>query len=275
MKPISTYFDYRQFLKDWFEAQKQINGFMSYRYMAAKVSMDPSHIVKIFHGQLHLSDAKVDDFVKLCDLNEEQESYFRLLVLYNKARNEKEQKIYLEKLLGFTETETAEISRDQYMFFTKWYYTAIWCALDIFEFKDDFSLLGNFLQPAISAAEAQEGIELLQRLHLVEKTDDGIWRSTDLNLSTGENWRSLAIQEYQKELMRLSVDSLERFPKEQRDISTLSLVADATVLEECRIITAEYRKNLQRISNQCKNPDRILQINVQTFPLTSIKGAKK
>ena len=67
--------------------------------------------------------------------------------------------------------------------------------------------------------------------------------------------------------MELGIHSLEYIPKEQRDVTTLTLNVDQKIFEELRSATEEYRKAIRRISNLCETADRVVQVNIQIFPI--------
>lgn len=269
MPCIFSYYDYRQFLREYLHELKERNPFFSYRYVGGKVGMDASYVLKVIQGLLHLSEKKIPSFAAFCKLNEREAEYFRLMVLFNKARTVEEGRVYFERMMDINERPAMKLERDQYLFFTKWYYSAVWCALNEFRCKKNFAELGGHLRPAISAAEAKEAVQLLERLRLIQRDAEGIFINSQENISTGKAWHSMAVQQYQKEMIRLGEESLERFPKAERDISTLTLNVGKEVLEELRSVTEEYRRTVARLSNRSEGTDRVYQLNIQLFPLTA------
>ncbi len=274
MPSVFAYHDYRAYLKDAIAELRAGSPLWTYRQVGAKVGMDPSQVLKIAQGQLHLSDKKVEDFVRFCKLVGTEAEYFRLLVLFNKARSPGQAKLYFEQMLALAGVPALEVTRDQYAFFAEWYHTAIWCSLAVFGCTDNYKALGAFLSPSVSASAAEESLHLLERLGLAARDPQGRWRSTERHLTTGKDWRSLAVSAYQREMGRLGMEALERFPKEERDYSTLTLNVGPGGLEELRVATEEYRRTLARLSNQCENGDRVYQLNVQLFPLTATSGGQ-
>jgi uncharacterized protein (TIGR02147 family) len=69
-------------------------------------------------------------------------------------------------------------------------------------------------------------------------------------------------------MLKLSTQSIERFEAKQRDISALILsICRENFLElKSRIIS--FRKELMELASGEENPDRVVQINIQLFPLT-------
>ena len=74
----------------------------------------------------------------------------------------------------------------------------------------------------------------------------------------------------QKEMLQLSFESLERFPKEERDVSTLSFTLDEDSLIDAREILEKCRTDIKGLSNSVDNAERIFELNLQLFPLTNL-----
>lgn len=271
MKSIYNYYDYRLFLKDFYQEKKEELPYFSYRYISHKVKMDSSYVIKVMQGQLHISPKKIEAFIALCNLNQRESTYFETLVYFNRAKTDREKKLYFEKLLNYYRSSQKKIEKKQYHFFQKWYYSATWSLLNFYSFNGNYSELAQMHAPAISVKEAKESITLLIDLGLVEKNLDGKYKVTDQNITTGGEWNSFAITQYQKEMIQKAGESLERFPKKIRNISTLTMNVPDDMLNIVEDFTGNFRKSLIQLANSCQDTDkdnRVFQLNIQLFPLS-------
>ena len=162
MKSLFHYFDYQEFLRDFFEEKKRENPCLSLRSMAAKVEMDPGFFLKVMQGKLHVGAKVVPrlrDFLKLTD---REGRYFELLVKYNKAKNPSDIKLYFEALVAVRDSKARPVQESMYAFYQKWHHGAIHALLSIYEFRGKFKELGSLLSPSISAAEAKASGRLSQ-----------------------------------------------------------------------------------------------------------------
>ena len=100
MKSVKEYLEYRDFLRDFYTEKKSLNTLYSLRYMGNKVAVDPSHLVKIFQRQRHIGNLLIDVFINYCGLNGPDAEYFANLVRFNKAKSDRDSKMYYEKLLA-------------------------------------------------------------------------------------------------------------------------------------------------------------------------------
>ena len=274
MISVFDYLDYRQYLRDFYVQQKKTASFFSYRYIGNKVGMDSSFLIKVLQGHLHIADDRIDKFTKICGFNEKEAAYFHALVHFNKAKTEKESKLYFEKMLSTNTAKSDKLGENQYEFFQKWYYSAVWSLLDGHPFHGDPKDLGLLLAPPINPKEAKAALKLLEDLKLIERKEDGEYRAVGLNLTTGKEWRSVAITQYQREMIKLAEESLERFRKEERDVSTLTMNIPEAAMPEIRELASEFRESLKKLVNSYTETDRVYQLNIQMFPLTKKRDRK-
>ena len=76
------------------------------------------------------------------------------------------------------------------------------------------------------------------------------------------------MRDFQAETLRLARESLERHPKEERDISTVTLAVSRRALPELKERIAEFRKSLLGMVKESPDYDEVYQFNVQLFPVT-------
>jgi uncharacterized protein (TIGR02147 family) len=269
MKKVFEYFDYQIFLHDFYEEKKKENACISYRYLGAKLHLDPGFLLKVIQGKQHLAQKSIPHLCDFFKFSEREKEYFQLLVCYNKSKSATDIKLYFEKLVQLKDTRAKSLQASQYAFYQKWYHSAIHALLSIHPFNSNYKHLASLLTPAISAAQARESIRLLARLGIVQRDEAGIYRPRHAFLTTGEKWQSVAIHQFQKENLRLSAEALEHQPKEIRDISTATVALSSKDLPEIRERIRQLRQAILTLENENK-PDIVFQINIQAFPVTSI-----
>ena len=146
MKSIREYLEYRDFLRDYYTEKKNESPFYSLRYMGGKVMVDPSHLVKIFQHRRHIGNSLIDMFIDHCGLAGADAEYFANLVRFNKAKSDREAKLYYEKLLALKGSGARSLEKSQYDFYTQWYHSAILTLLDFFPFDSATKGVMGFLK---------------------------------------------------------------------------------------------------------------------------------
>lgn len=269
MDTLFGYLDYRRFLEDHYNACKQGNYFFSYRFMAGKLGVDASNLVKILQGKRHLPRECIDKAVAFCKLDDREAQFFEALYRFNKAKSDKAVKSAYEKLLALKYVPGNTVRRDQYEFYQKWYYSAVRSLLGLYRFTgSDFAGLGQKLTPAITATQARQAIRLLERLDLITRDESGRYLPTDRHVTTGEGWRGAAVRAFQKECIGLSQDALDSIPRGERDISSITMAVPRSGLDEIREIVSECRKAIIARVNEMEKPDTVYQLNIQFIPLS-------
>lgn len=271
---VFDYFDYRKFLRDFYDEHKKENPFFSYRYMGRRVDLDPGYLVKVLQGKCHIAQETITKIAVLCKLSEKEAEYFETLVYFGKAKSEKQIKLYFEKLISFKGVKTKTIAPYQYEYYQKWYHSAIRSLIGFYEFNEDYKVLAQKLSPSISVKEAKDSVKLLEKLNFIIKDENGIYRLTDTLITTGDEWRSIAVRQFQRQTIQLALESLERHEKEQRDISTVTIAVSQRDLEEIKDRIKQFRASIMELAEQCADPDTVYQLNVQLVPLTGVTGKK-
>jgi uncharacterized protein (TIGR02147 family) len=268
---IFDYLDYRLFLKEFYEERKKTKSFFSYRYMGNKVGMDPGYLVRVMQGRLHIAEASIDKFCALCKLNEKEAAYFSAMVNFAKAKSERQIKLYFEKLLSLKDVKARRIEESQYEFYQKWYYSAVRALIGFCGFRGNYKELAERLSPPISAWDAKKAVRLLERLKLVKKNARGVYEITDTTITTGKEWRSIAVREFQGQTIDLARESLERHAKEIRDISTVTVAVASDDLPEIRERISEFRNSILGLAAENPSPNCVYQLNIQLIPLSKVE----
>jgi uncharacterized protein (TIGR02147 family) len=268
MRPLKEYMEYRDFLRDFYEENKNQKPYFSFRYMGNKLSIDPSHLAKIFQKQRHVGENTIQPLIKFCDLKDSDAEYFETLIRFNKAKSEREYKMFFDKLLALKGVKAEVLESNKYEFYTKWYYTAVLSLLDFFPFSDDYKALATKISPPITENETRKAIAVLEKLELIKRNPDGFYTPTKQIITTGEPVRTAAIRAFQLETIRLAGESLSRHPKEKRNISTVTITVSEDTLEKLNEMIKIFRENSLKLAKEEKNSEKVYQLNIQLFPLS-------
>jgi uncharacterized protein (TIGR02147 family) len=267
MKSLFAYFDYQEFLRDFYEEKKRDNPYVSFRYLGHRLRLDLGFLLKVMQGRHHVAPRSVPLLCAFFKFSPDESRYFDMLVRYNKAKTPSEIKLYFEQLISLRACRARPVEEFQYAFYQKWYHSAIHALLSIYEFKAGFKKLASLLTPSITAKQAQESVRLLTRIGMIKRGEDGVYRPADSFVTSGVRWQSVAIRDYQRETINLSAQSIDRHPKEIRDISTITVALSSKDLPEIRERVRQLRQSILTMEN-AHGADTVYQINIQVIPLT-------
>ena len=268
---IYDYSDYRKFLQEFYELEKSLDPTFSYRIFAAAIDMDASLLVKILQGKRHVSTKNIEAFVQFFRFKEGKAEYFREMVAYGKAKNDEQVRKHFETLQKMRPSSCRELDEARYRYFQQWFYPMIRSALDVFDYRgpEHAAALGDSCIPKISANQVENAVDALLQLGLVHRRKDGRIVPTDAHLKTKEHWLSASISDYQKSIAELAHRSIDETPKEERDISTLTMALDSSQIQRIRDIIAEARRSIVNVANSMPSQicDSVYQLNFQLFPM--------
>ncbi len=272
MPMVFDHLDYRRFLSDYYAWKKARRGSFSMQVMALKAGMDTSNLAKVLAGKRHLPAGAIARFREVCGFSEEEQAHFARLVVWQKARDPAKAKSLFEKIAKSQKARPHILDGRKYDYYSRWYYIAVYTLLECMDFRGtprEYRSLATRLNPALSLEEARASIELLIELGLVAVDAEGRHIPVQKSLSTGERWKSYAVERFQAETLDLAKRSLEAIPKEERDISTLTFSATQDELETLNRLTKEYRRSIVELISSGRGGGRVYQMNLQLFPLSA------
>jgi uncharacterized protein (TIGR02147 family) len=266
---IFNYLDYREFLSDYYHGKKREDKKFSQRYFSMKLGVKSSGFFSdVLIGRRNLNQKNVIQFCRALELNREESEYFENLVNFNQARALIEKKHWLQRMLSCKKVNTKILNKDEFEYFSKWYYTAIREMLFYKKVRDDHKQIASELIPSLRPGEVKEALDLLERLGMIEKDKDGLFKQRDSLISTGSRIRSVHVANFQLQTLQMAISALDAIAPEMRDFSTLTLSVSQEGLKQIKDVLAESRKTIMKIAKNDSNEDRVYQLNFQLFPLT-------
>ena len=271
MKPIFEYTDYREWLRDAFDDFKQRKTVISWRYMAMKMGADPGNLLRVSQGKIHLSTTLIQPAADFFELDEKECAYWTEMVYFGRAKTDAEALQHYERMQTLKGVSLKLLAKKELEFYRHWYYNAIRSVIGICKFKDDYQGLAECCTPQITENEARSAVQLLHELNMISEDRDGFWKVNDTFVSTGGNWRSAAVRQFQKDTIALAGESLERHAPHLRDISTVTMTFNMDDIQLIREKINEFRSDLLRLSQDGSGDNTVFQLNIQLFPLAFIK----
>jgi uncharacterized protein (TIGR02147 family) len=266
---IYEYSDFRAFLKDLYSHYKVSDRHFSQRFIADKVQATSSGwFSDIISGRITLTGAYIPKVIKVFKMNNPEADFFRLLVDCNQASTLEEKNMYLEVLLSAKKSGSVVLSKDQFDYYSKWYYPAIRELLFFYDFTDDYQKLARVLNPAIRPAEAKNAIAILSNLGLIAPDKNGFFKPVDTIVKKDSSFGQIYWANYQKTAIALSSEAIERHAKDERDISSVIFCMSAESMGQAKHEIGKLRKKLLALSETDTNRNRVFQCNIQLFPVT-------
>jgi uncharacterized protein (TIGR02147 family) len=275
MEPIYNYQDYRSFLRDFYAECNARNPKFSLRSFASKIGLNVSNITRILNGQRNISEETQSRIVVYLKLRERETEYFNLLVQYTQAHNTADKRALYEQIRLFRKTRLRNLSPEYDEYFSNWFNVALRELINILPRKIKSRDFARMLLPSPKANDIRKSFNLLLRLGLVKQKTDGCLELADKFVSTPDEWTGTAIHTFQVAMAELGKQALDRFPKSERDISTLTLSLSQEGLSRAKAVIQHAREEVLNIANSDSLADRVYELNWQLFPLSKSQGEQK
>lgn len=270
MRSVFEYLDYRDLLKDAYEHRKAASPLFSYRIMAELFGLDASYMFRVLQKDQHLPARCQPRAVEFLDLAGRGAEYFLLLVAYARERGRKARQEILEKALALRDVSRRELEDRELEVLRDWWVPVVRSLLEVVEGRRQPEEISARLSPSIPAAEVSKAFDLLLDLGLVRKTASGGLVLAESHLTAGGEKRSLAVRQFQRQILDLASGSLDRHPAVHRDVSTLTLAVDQDAYVEIREMLRECRRQIQKRVEDAPRPDRVMQLAMAFFPVSVV-----
>jgi uncharacterized protein (TIGR02147 family) len=272
MVDIFEYIDYRKLLKELYEERRAENKAFSYRFIAQKVGFSSAgFFANIIQGKRNISPEFIFGFARVFKLKKPETEYFELLVNFDQAKNHEQKKYYFEKILASKKSKLTIIEKQQYEFYSKWYYIAVREVLDIYKFRgDDYANLAKMVSPPITPAEAKKAVELLIEMRFIRKNKEGWFEQVDPFITTGYEAPTVAVTNSLMSFIDLAKEAIDRYPRDRRHMASLSFAISAEGYKAIEERLRTFRREILEIARADKKTDRIYHANFQIFPISRL-----
>ena len=273
MPDISTYTDYRQFLKDYYEEVKSKNPGFSYLAFAQKAGLNSKgFIFNVIAGKRTLSRSNILGFIQAMKLDKYEADYFENLVAFNQAKNLNERNLFFERLssikaAGKTAWEPQQVRGDQFEYYSKLHHSVVRSLIDLYGFEGDYEWLVRNVKPRITPKQAKKSVELLERLGFIKRKGKG-FIVVDKLITSPPEVQSLAVQNFHQQAAELALKAVGEVTRDTRNMSGATLgISKEGYKKICEEINV-FRTRMLQIAEDDHNADAVYQLNFQLFPVS-------
>lgn len=266
---VFAYTDFRHYLKDYFSDRKKNDPRFSHRWLARKLELATSNfILLVMQGKRNLSKSLCFKISEVFDHSRSEAAYFEEMVNFLQAKSNKEKNLYFSRMIALRKNFNIDkIEEWQYEYYSNWYYPVVRELVTSQEFTGDTKLLARSLIPPISQSQVERSITLLLKLGLIKKKGKKYIQSSSF-ISTGPEVQSLSVVNFHRKMGELAVESLDRVPKEERNITSSTISITEDMFDTMRKKIDDFRKELLGLATSDASGDRVYQVNFQVFPVS-------
>ncbi len=233
---LFTYLDYRKFLRDHYEQLKSSRAGFSLRRFSQKAGFTSSNFLKlVMDADRNLTEKSAEKFCKGLQLNKQETEFFLILVKFTQATTHEEKNRHYKKLLQFKNFSSVKpMQKEQYEYYSKWYHAVVRELITSKHYQGNAEMLAQVIYPEVSFKEIEKSICLLEKLGFIQKSTDNSYELSQTVVTTGPEVKSVILMNYHKDFLSLTHDQIEHVPSELRDISTLTLGVEKSMIGEIK-----------------------------------------
>ncbi len=268
---VFRYLDYRAYLGAYYVAKKKASPTFSYRAFARRAGLKaPNHLKRVTDGERNLSDESAVRYADALALSDDEAAYFCELVRFTQARVQSEKSASYRRLTQFRGYRRAHrLDRQQDRYHSEWYIPAIRELLGHADFRADPAWIASHLVPTITEKQANEALEVLIELGMLRRRKNGEVERADQVVSTGPETSLLHVVHYHRAMMDRAMESIDIVPKEQRDISGVTLCIREDTLPKLKERLQSFRKEIISMEAAEGEGERVVHLGIQLFPLST------
>lgn len=266
---VFRFLNARAYLKAVYDHRKATTRSFSYRAFSKRAGLgSPNYLKLVIDGDRNLTAPMALRFGEALDLSGSRLAYFQDLVAFTQAKTTDQRARYYERLIRFREhRELHQIDVAMGQYHSHWYIPAIRELAFRPDCRDDPEWVAERMLPPIRTSQAEEAIALLVDLGLVAR-QDGRLTPTETLITTGPEVRGLHYARYHQTMIQRALLALETLPKDQRDISSVTLCLDDSGIPRLKEVLQRFRRELLELSADEVEPTQVVQLNLQLFPLS-------
>jgi uncharacterized protein (TIGR02147 family) len=271
LKSVFEFIDYRKYLEHHYQEKKKQNRKFSYRYFAMKAGItSPSFLKMVIDGKRNLTSGMIEKFCRALELDAKECRYFTNLVHFNQAKTAREKQDFYAALRAMGDMVREEVLRvNQYDYFDKWYTPILRELICLGDFQDDYDALGRAVDPPVSPAEAKTAAQLLLKLGLVARKENGRYAQTKLAIAAADDAViSMSLRTYQENALEHAKRAMYGLDKKVRHVSTLTMgvspAAYSAMVEEI----AAFKDRIKALVHRDEASSRVYQFTLALFPVS-------
>jgi len=267
--------DYREYLREHYNALKARNPLLSYRWLSAKAGINSSAFFpQIIEGKRNLTKVSLLKVVKALELTGPEAEYFENLVFFNQAGTLEEKNHFFDRLVAIqSQARSATILPEHFEYFAQWWHATIREAAVLRSWGDDWEALGAFLRPAITAEQARESIQLLLRLGFLRRKGKNYLQTEPVLKAAGGPFPDLRLSRFQVSMLQLAQQAFDRVPGTERSGAATVFGISEPTFQRFVKRSRQFRAQLQEMARVDEKADRVYLLSMHLVPLSRTESA--
>jgi uncharacterized protein (TIGR02147 family) len=256
--------DYRETLREAYEARLARNPKYSLRAFARDLGLAPSRIVEVLQYKRGLSRAGGARIARGLGLQAKETETFLNLIDSVHGRSELVRSRASKALREARAKDDSALRLDLFKLIADWYHYAILelTAVDGFESNEDWIAARLGVSKTVIAG----AIERLKRLGLLVE-EDGVWKARDEMTYSTTDIPSEGLRRHHEQILAKAKDAIYTQPVESRDFSALTMAIRREDVPLAKAMIKKFRRELSMQLEAGSAKNAVYNLAIQFFQL--------
>lgn len=267
---IFNFIDVKEYLRAYRDMRKAQDPGFSNLYLCHALGQKNSrgYFNNVLAGRVKIGTTLADRFVNLIGLSGKEESYFRLLVDYNRVKDAANRERLFREILRLTNAPSRDMDRAALPYYSHWRHAVVRALLDIYDFDGkNYNELAKMLHHKVSVKEIKESVLLLLELDLITFNDQGLLKLTDKSITCGKDIQQELLLAYQSQNFAQSREVICNPEIKGQKATTMTISVSEDAFDQIKEQINQMRSEIRSIVQQDKSPaQKLYQINLHLFP---------
>lgn len=267
---IFDFLNYRDFLKEFYKRAKERNEKYSFRMFSRKAGFNsPNFLHMVMNGIRNLTKDCLPKFAKALELNKKEHHYFEALVAFNQAKEPEAKSYYLSLVNALRKDKVGtQLDEKQFELLSSWYYPVIRELATLPHFWEDHIWIKKQLGDRIEARQARNAIDVMLKIGLLRRDENGKIQVTDIHFTTEEEVKGTVAYNFHQQMLSLAKDTLSKTHGSKREMSGVTMAVSEKQFIDLKKMVQDFENTvLSYLSDNPDVPNRVMQLNVQLFPV--------
>lgn len=271
MKSVFEFYDYRKFMRAFYEERKRTSVFSWREFSRLAGFSSPNYMKVVCDGKSRLSKAGVVRVASAMGLVEYEKEYFSLLVDYAESLDEKKKQKVLARIRELSrEYSIKMLDGDSYAYFESWLHPVLRELVPMNPGVKPLTL-ARMCYPETTATEVRKSLDFMVHAGILEKRGEYEYEQVEKVISTSSEIMPLAIRSMHRQMAEFAHKAIDCVPGNERNFNGITMAVSKRsfkrVVEEMEL----FRKKIVAIARDEKNGERVYRLNLQFFPMTKSK----
>ncbi len=274
---IAQYTDYRAYLRAMIAHLKVARRGFSYRSFALKAGFaSPSFLKLVAEGQRNLSNDSVERVAQGLGLDRrELEAFEALVELAQAGSDAKKNRAYAKVAKMAQRDPVRRLETDQLEAYSSWFVFVLRELAGLPDFCEDPEWLASRLRFKVRPEEVKRGLDVLERLELLVRDEDGRLQPKERNLTSGPEVRTLAVRNFHRGMLERAIQSLDLVPVPQRNITGVTVSLNRRQYARVVELVQTLRAEVLAVAEATEPDDEPPQVHQLTFALVPLTQERK